>query len=89
MNPENIIKFETTSDNDNNIRKELLLLCINDNVIIYANSYIGERSIIGENTIIYANVSIYDNSKIGQNCNIQSGAIIGSEGFGIISVYDK
>ena len=34
MNPENIKKFETTSDNDNNIRKELLLLCINDNVII-------------------------------------------------------
>ena len=34
MNPVNIKKFETTSDNDNNIRKELLLLCINDNVII-------------------------------------------------------
>ena len=34
MNPENIKKFETTSDNENNIRKELLLLCINDNVII-------------------------------------------------------
>lgn len=56
---------------------------IGDNVKIYPGSYIGENSIIGNNTIIYSNVSIYNNCIIGENCKIDSGTIIGSDGFGL------
>ncbi len=52
------------------------------NVCIGANVTIGENSRIGEATIIYPNVSIYHDVSIGRQCIIQSGAIIGSDGFG-------
>ena len=56
---------------------------IGDNVKIYPGSYIGKDSIIGNNTIIYSNVSIYNDCIIGENCKIDSGTIIGSDGFGL------
>ncbi len=55
---------------------------IGKNVKIFPQSYIGENCEIGDNTIIYSGVKIYANTKIGGYCTIQSGAIIGSDGFG-------
>ena len=55
---------------------------IGDNVKIYPNCFIGENTSIGDNTILYAGVKIYDHCIIGKNCMIQSGAIIGGDGFG-------
>ncbi|MDG1916899.1 MAG: UDP-3-O-(3-hydroxymyristoyl)glucosamine N-acyltransferase [Flavobacteriales bacterium] len=55
---------------------------IGDNVKIYPNSYIGENSTIGNDTILYSGVKIYDHCSIGEKCFIQSGAIIGGDGFG-------
>jgi UDP-3-O-[3-hydroxymyristoyl] glucosamine N-acyltransferase len=55
---------------------------IGDNVKIYPNSYIGENTIIGNDTILYSGVKIYDHCSIGEKCFIQSGAIIGGDGFG-------
>ena len=54
---------------------------IHPNSYIGPNVYVGE-SIIGEGSIIYSNVSIYDGVTIGKNCIINSGAVLGSEGFG-------
>ena len=58
---------------------------ISDNVSIHAGSYIGFNSLIKKNSEICANVSIHENVIIGENCRIDSGTVIGSEGFGIIS----
>ena len=55
---------------------------IGDNVKVYPNCFIGENTSIGDNTILYAGVKIYDHCIIGKNCMIQSGAIIGGDGFG-------
>ena len=55
---------------------------IEDDVIIGANTVIGQGSVIGKNSRLFANVSIYHNVKIGEACVVQSGAIIGSDGFG-------
>lgn len=55
---------------------------LGDNVIIGAGCFVGKNSKIGANTKLWANVSIYHNIEIGQNCLIQSGAVIGSDGFG-------
>ncbi|TQV75407.1 UDP-3-O-(3-hydroxymyristoyl)glucosamine N-acyltransferase [Aliikangiella marina] len=55
---------------------------IGDNVIIGANTTIGESAKIGANSRLYANVSIYHRVVLGENCVIQSGAIIGADGFG-------
>ncbi|MGP1932324.1 MAG: UDP-3-O-(3-hydroxymyristoyl)glucosamine N-acyltransferase, partial [Arsenophonus sp. ET-DL12-MAG3] len=47
-----------------------------------AGCFIGKNVNIGKSTRIWANVSIYHNVKIGKECLIQSGTVIGSDGFG-------
>lgn len=51
---------------------------------IYSNVSIADNVVIGRNTIIYPNVSIYRNCLIGNSCTVQSGAVIGSDGFGYL-----
>jgi len=55
---------------------------LGDNVIIGAGCFVGKFTKIGAGTQLWANVSIYHEVEIGQNCLIQSGAVIGSDGFG-------
>lgn len=54
---------------------------IHPNVFIGANCTIGNVE-IEEGAVIYPNVVIYDNTKIGKNVRINSGTVIGAEGFG-------
>ena len=55
---------------------------IGDNVKIYPQSYIGQNTRIGNNCILHAGVKVYPDTVIGNYCTIQSGAVIGSDGFG-------
>ncbi|MCN4143622.1 MAG: UDP-3-O-(3-hydroxymyristoyl)glucosamine N-acyltransferase [Thiohalomonas sp.] len=56
---------------------------IGDNVRLLAGCSIADDVKIGDNSILYPNVSIYSNVSIGEQCIIHSGAVIGSDGFGI------
>ncbi|NLE62324.1 MAG: UDP-3-O-(3-hydroxymyristoyl)glucosamine N-acyltransferase [Bacteroidales bacterium] len=66
---------------------------IGDHVKIYPLCYIGDNVRIGDNTMLYAGVKIYDNCLIGADCILQSGAVIGGDGFGFMPdqnfVYEK
>ncbi len=53
-----------------------------DDVIIGAGCFIGKNTTIGQGTKLWANVTVYHQVSIGSLCLIQSGAIIGSDGFG-------
>lgn len=55
---------------------------IADDVYIGQNVVIGANSIIGSGSRLYPNVVLYHNVVIGANCTVQSGAILGSDGFG-------
>jgi len=59
---------------------------IGDNTVIYPNCFIGRDVIIGANTLVYSNVSIRENIRIGNNVIIHGGCVIGSDGFGFVSV---
>lgn len=59
---------------------------IGDNTIIYPHTYIGQDVIVGHDTLIYANVTIRENCRVGSRVVIQSGAAIGGDGFGFITV---
>lgn len=61
---------------------------IGKNVKLYPHTYIGDNVEIGDNTILYAGVKIYADCKIGAYCTIQSGAVIGSDGFGFAPLAD-
>ena len=55
---------------------------LGDDVVIGPNCFVGKHAKIGQGTQLWANVSIYHDVQIGQYCLIQSGAVIGSDGFG-------
>lgn len=55
---------------------------IGDNVKVYPHVYIGDNVTIGNNTIIYSGVKVYEGCKVGSYCTLQSGSVIGSDGFG-------
>jgi UDP-3-O-[3-hydroxymyristoyl] glucosamine N-acyltransferase len=55
---------------------------IGNNVKIYPNVYVGDNVKIGDNTVIFSGAKIYSETEIGKNCVINSGAIIGADGFG-------
>ena len=56
---------------------------IADNVSIHPGCVIGEGVTIDENTILWPNVTLYHGVNLGKDVIIHSGAIIGSDGFGM------
>jgi UDP-3-O-[3-hydroxymyristoyl] glucosamine N-acyltransferase len=55
---------------------------IGNNVKIYPNCYIGDNVTIADHTVIHAGSKIYFDCVIGQHCVVNSGVIIGADGFG-------
>ncbi|KEA53117.1 MULTISPECIES: UDP-3-O-(3-hydroxymyristoyl)glucosamine N-acyltransferase [Mangrovibacter] len=55
---------------------------LGDNVVIGAGCFVGKNTHIGAGTRLWANVTVYHEIQIGQSCLIQSGTVIGSDGFG-------
>lgn len=59
-------------------------VCIGDGVRICAGAFIGENTTINNGTVIHPNVSIYHDIIIGKQCIIDSGSVIGADGFGLV-----
>lgn len=55
---------------------------IDDDVVIEAHTVVGEGVVIGAGTRLFPRVTLYKNVQLGRDCRVQSGAVIGSEGFG-------
>ncbi|EKT53408.1 UDP-3-O-(3-hydroxymyristoyl)glucosamine N-acyltransferase [Providencia sneebia] len=55
---------------------------LGDNVVIGAGCFVGKNTRIGAGSRLWANVSIYHHIEIGEQCLIQSGTVIGADGFG-------
>lgn len=56
---------------------------IGANVVIGAGCFVGENSVISQDSRLFANVSVYHGVMLGKRCIVHSGAVIGSDGFGI------
>lgn len=50
---------------------------------IYPHTVIGESCQIGSNSVLFAQVTLYDRVFIGDDVIIHSGAVLGSDGFGL------
>lgn len=59
---------------------------IGNNVTIHPLVYIGRNTRIGDNTVIYPQVSVRESVTIGKHVVIQSGTVIGGDGFGYLQV---
>ena len=54
---------------------------VDKSATVFPSVFIGNQVSIGKNTILYPNVTILDHCIIGDNVIIQSGSVIGSNGF--------
>jgi UDP-3-O-[3-hydroxymyristoyl] glucosamine N-acyltransferase len=59
---------------------------IGDGSVIYPRCYIGYASAIGKDTVIYPQVVVRENVTIGNRVIIHSGTVVGSDGFGYVTV---
>jgi UDP-3-O-[3-hydroxymyristoyl] glucosamine N-acyltransferase len=57
---------------------------IGDRVVIHPNVVVYPDVEIGADTVLHANCTIHERSRIGQRCVINSGTVIGAEGFGFV-----
>ncbi|MGB4345921.1 MAG: UDP-3-O-(3-hydroxymyristoyl)glucosamine N-acyltransferase [Burkholderiaceae bacterium] len=55
---------------------------IGEHCVIGAGCYIGRKAMLGEATVLHPNVSLLANCRIGLRGLVQSGAVIGGDGFG-------
>ena len=55
---------------------------IGDDVKIYPNVYIGDNVSIGNGSVLFSGAKLYSETIVGAHCVINSGAIIGADGFG-------
>ncbi len=55
---------------------------IGDNVKIYPNVYIGDNVTVGNNTVLFTGAKLYSETVVGKSCVINSGVVIGADGFG-------
>lgn len=57
---------------------------IGDDVILQARSYVGARAVIGEKTRVMPNSTVLHDVKVGRRCLLQSGCVLGGDGFGFV-----
>ena len=55
---------------------------------IYPHVYIGDNVQIGDNVTFFSGAKVYHSCVIGNNCSINSGAVIGADGFGFAPLAD-
>ncbi|MBI1824705.1 MAG: UDP-3-O-(3-hydroxymyristoyl)glucosamine N-acyltransferase [Nitrospirae bacterium] len=59
---------------------------LGNRVILFPGVSIGKKVVIGDDALIYSNVSIRDKTRIGNRVTIHDGAVIGSDGFGYVTL---
>jgi len=62
---------------------------IGDGTVIYPHVYVGRHVQLGTNCVVYANASIREKCVIGNNVILQSGCVIGGDGFGFVTTDGK
>ncbi len=59
---------------------------IGDNTIIYPQTFIGEGATVGNDSVLYSGVTVYAGCRLGARTIVHSGAVIGSDGFGFVTI---
>jgi len=57
---------------------------IGNDVVLEARSYVGDRVVIGDKTRVMPGATILEDVTIGKRCLLQSGCVLGGDGFGFV-----
>lgn len=55
---------------------------VQEGVVVGAHCFIGSGVHVGRDSLLFPRVTLYNKVTLGEGCRVQSGAVIGSEGFG-------
>ncbi len=59
---------------------------IGDNTVLFPHTYVGEAATIGSDSVLYPGVTVYAGCRLGARTIVHSGAVIGSDGFGFVTI---
>ena len=59
---------------------------IDTGTIVYPQSYLGDGTVIGKNCLVHPQVTLRERTVLGDRVIVQSGAVLGGDGFGFITV---
>ena len=59
---------------------------IGEGTIIFPHTFIGDGSVIGAGCILHPNVTLRERTILGNRVIVQSGAVVGGDGFGFVTV---
>lgn len=62
---------------------------VGDNTVIYPYTYVGRHVKVGTDCILYPHVTIRENCVVGNRDILQSGCVIGGDGFGFVTTKGK
>ena len=62
---------------------------IDEGCVIYANCYVGHEAHVGKNCLIYPQAILREKVSLGRRVIIHSGTVIGSDGYGYVTVDGK
>ena len=57
---------------------------IGEGVMVGSGSVIGDRCRVGANSQLHANVTLYHDVRLGERVEVDSGVVIGADGFGLV-----
>jgi UDP-3-O-[3-hydroxymyristoyl] glucosamine N-acyltransferase len=85
IHPSAVIDADATIGNNVSIGANSVIesgVVLEDDVVIGAGCVIGRAAKLGRGTRLWANVTIYHRVELGHSCLVQSGTVIGADGFG-------
>ena len=59
---------------------------IGEGTIIFPHTFVGDGSVIGAGCILHPNVTLRERTILGNRVIVQSGAVVGGDGFGFVTV---
>lgn len=62
---------------------------LGDNVTLHPMAYVADDVEIGDNTLVHPHVSLLRGTVVGAHCVLHSGAVLGADGFGYLSLGGK
>lgn len=59
---------------------------VGDNTVLYPFTFLGEGTVIGKDCLVYPSVTIREHCVLGDRVIVHSGAVVGGDGFGFVTV---
>jgi UDP-3-O-[3-hydroxymyristoyl] glucosamine N-acyltransferase len=89
VHPTAVVGSNVTIGNNVSVMAQVFIgddVVIGDGTTIYPQAYLGNGTIVGQDCLIHPRVTLREKTQLGDRVIIQSGAVLGGDGFGYVTV---